>query len=402
MYSHTGGNKQCERKTNTCFYSFSMKNLNTSQTGTYYCAVAARGHILFGNGTKLVCGAAVDEMEGQDQQSMSAGKEEKNVPSAPPSHGEGGQAMYPVLTGGNIVVAGGELHLGAVGGSRAPEEGGQGDGWLAAQRSMIEEQQKQQGVVDEMIRRIVRIENMLVKARDEGGAKARKKRRRRRKDEEETGPQHIWGNPTGRGHESIRNSSPSHPGRWTRNQVTSGGSCGRTVPLVASQSGAAPWIAAFKALTMGVPLALGDVRMVVAACVGLEKLAGVEQLAGTSVQGGNRAPDTTPFADHIGAFCDALRLHFPISVAAIEDFSHHWKDDGSIPPEQQEKPDLIGEEYLLLKVLKRKWQEPNWTAPHRVTARTDTAVQFEGKGDTWYHLSQCAKVPKTADGKGEQ
>ncbi|XP_029695497.1 uncharacterized protein [Takifugu rubripes] len=54
MYSHTGRNKQCERKTNTCFYSFSMKNLNTSQTGTYYCAVAACGHILFGNGTKLV------------------------------------------------------------------------------------------------------------------------------------------------------------------------------------------------------------------------------------------------------------------------------------------------------------------------------------------------------------
>ncbi|TWW63273.1 hypothetical protein D4764_03G0002810 [Takifugu flavidus] len=54
MYSHTGRNKQCERKTNTCFYSFSMKNVNTSQTGTYYCAVAACGHILFGNGTKLV------------------------------------------------------------------------------------------------------------------------------------------------------------------------------------------------------------------------------------------------------------------------------------------------------------------------------------------------------------
>ncbi|XP_029695496.1 uncharacterized protein [Takifugu rubripes] len=54
MYSHTGSNKQCERETNTCFYSFSMKNLNTSQIGTYYCAVAACGHILFGNGTKLV------------------------------------------------------------------------------------------------------------------------------------------------------------------------------------------------------------------------------------------------------------------------------------------------------------------------------------------------------------
>ncbi|TWW63300.1 hypothetical protein D4764_03G0003080 [Takifugu flavidus] len=52
MYSHTGRNKQCERKTNTCLYSFPMKNLNTSQTGTYYCAVAACGHILFGDGTK--------------------------------------------------------------------------------------------------------------------------------------------------------------------------------------------------------------------------------------------------------------------------------------------------------------------------------------------------------------
>ncbi|TWW53391.1 hypothetical protein D4764_0178820 [Takifugu flavidus] len=61
MYSHTGGNKQCERKTNTCFYSFSMKNLNTSQTGTYICAVAACGHILFGNGTKLVCGDSQSE-----------------------------------------------------------------------------------------------------------------------------------------------------------------------------------------------------------------------------------------------------------------------------------------------------------------------------------------------------
>uniref|UniRef100_A0A674MC32 Murine leukemia virus integrase C-terminal domain-containing protein n=1 Tax=Takifugu rubripes TaxID=31033 RepID=A0A674MC32_TAKRU len=68
-----------------------------------------------------------------------------------------------------------------------------------------------------------------------------------------------------------------------------------------------------------------------------------------------------------------------------------------IPPEPQEKPDLIGEEYLLLKVLQRKWQEPRWTGPHRVTARTDTAVRFEGKGDTWYHLSHCAKVPKTGE-----
>ncbi|XP_025762871.1 uncharacterized protein K02A2.6-like isoform X2 [Oreochromis niloticus] len=43
-----------------------------------------------------------------------------------------------------------------------------------------------------------------------------------------------------------------------------------------------------------------------------------------------------------------------------------------------------------LKVIKRKWKEPRWTGPYEVIARTTTAVQLEGKGDTWYHWSQCA------------
>ncbi|XP_078101762.1 uncharacterized protein LOC144514808 [Sander vitreus] len=30
-----------------------MKSLNLSHAGTYYCAVASCGHVLFGNGTKL-------------------------------------------------------------------------------------------------------------------------------------------------------------------------------------------------------------------------------------------------------------------------------------------------------------------------------------------------------------
>ncbi|TWW63291.1 hypothetical protein D4764_03G0002990 [Takifugu flavidus] len=33
-----------------------MRNLNTSKAGTYYCAVATCGRILFGNGTKLDIG----------------------------------------------------------------------------------------------------------------------------------------------------------------------------------------------------------------------------------------------------------------------------------------------------------------------------------------------------------
>uniref|UniRef100_A0A3Q4I5G9 Ig-like domain-containing protein n=1 Tax=Neolamprologus brichardi TaxID=32507 RepID=A0A3Q4I5G9_NEOBR len=57
IYTHWGGNDQCEKEaktqTHTCVYNLPMNNLNLSHAGTYYCAVASCGHILFGNGTKL-------------------------------------------------------------------------------------------------------------------------------------------------------------------------------------------------------------------------------------------------------------------------------------------------------------------------------------------------------------
>ncbi|XP_028462040.1 uncharacterized protein LOC114573975 [Perca flavescens] len=57
IYTHGGRTDQCERKTNTqtqtCVYNLLMESLNRSHAGTYYCAVASCGHILFGNGTKL-------------------------------------------------------------------------------------------------------------------------------------------------------------------------------------------------------------------------------------------------------------------------------------------------------------------------------------------------------------
>ncbi|XP_073331765.1 uncharacterized protein [Pagrus major] len=57
IYTHGGRNDQCERKdntqTHTCVYNLPMKSLNPSHAGTYDCAVASCGHILFGNGTKL-------------------------------------------------------------------------------------------------------------------------------------------------------------------------------------------------------------------------------------------------------------------------------------------------------------------------------------------------------------
>ncbi|XP_013880500.1 uncharacterized protein LOC106529578 [Austrofundulus limnaeus] len=57
VYTHGGRNGLCERKPNTssqnCVYKLPVTNLNESHTGTYYCAVAVCGLLLFGNGTKL-------------------------------------------------------------------------------------------------------------------------------------------------------------------------------------------------------------------------------------------------------------------------------------------------------------------------------------------------------------
>ncbi|XP_049445650.1 protein NYNRIN-like [Epinephelus fuscoguttatus] len=42
-------------------------------------------------------------------------------------------------------------------------------------------------------------------------------------------------------------------------------------------------------------------------------------------------------------------------------------------------------EWVLLKVIKRKWSEPRWTGPYKVVERTSHAVKLQRKGDTWYH-----------------
>jgi hypothetical protein len=61
---YTPGNRSddCEKSpespspTQTCVYSLSKNNLSLSDAGTYYCAVATCGEILFGNGTNLNIG----------------------------------------------------------------------------------------------------------------------------------------------------------------------------------------------------------------------------------------------------------------------------------------------------------------------------------------------------------
>ncbi|XP_020501232.2 immunoglobulin kappa light chain-like isoform X2 [Labrus bergylta] len=55
IYTQGDRNSSCPRKPNqqSCDYNLPIKSIDHSHAGTYYCAVASCGHILFGNGTKL-------------------------------------------------------------------------------------------------------------------------------------------------------------------------------------------------------------------------------------------------------------------------------------------------------------------------------------------------------------
>uniref|UniRef100_A0A8C7LTF6 Ig-like domain-containing protein n=1 Tax=Oncorhynchus mykiss TaxID=8022 RepID=A0A8C7LTF6_ONCMY len=59
IYTNGDRSDQCEKSpeagshTQSCVYNLPKRNLRLSDAGTYYCAVASCGEILFGNGTKL-------------------------------------------------------------------------------------------------------------------------------------------------------------------------------------------------------------------------------------------------------------------------------------------------------------------------------------------------------------
>uniref|UniRef100_A0A3P9AK55 Ig-like domain-containing protein n=1 Tax=Esox lucius TaxID=8010 RepID=A0A3P9AK55_ESOLU len=67
IYTNGDRSGQCMKSpesgspTQSCVYNLPKRNLSLSDTGTYYCAVASCGEILFGNGTKLDVGGNYTE-----------------------------------------------------------------------------------------------------------------------------------------------------------------------------------------------------------------------------------------------------------------------------------------------------------------------------------------------------
>ncbi|KAI4900815.1 hypothetical protein NFI96_016561 [Prochilodus magdalenae] len=69
IYTHGNRSDQCksssetDSSTQSCVYKLPKRNLSLSDAGTYYCAVAACGQILFGNGTKVFLNPEVNVQE---------------------------------------------------------------------------------------------------------------------------------------------------------------------------------------------------------------------------------------------------------------------------------------------------------------------------------------------------
>ena len=80
------------------------------------------------------------------------------------------------------------------------------------------------------------------------------------------------------------------------------------------------------------------------------------------------------------------KVYFDELRALVSEFTNRVGERRDLHPLDQNLPQA---EWVLLKVIKRKWSEPRWTGPHQVVERTSHAVRLRDKGETWYHWSQC-------------
>ncbi|XP_070411319.1 uncharacterized protein [Nothobranchius furzeri] len=81
------------------------------------------------------------------------------------------------------------------------------------------------------------------------------------------------------------------------------------------------------------------------------------------------------------------RSYYNLLHSLVSQFSLQVEADRTTTDAPSPQP---GTDWVLLKVTKRKWMEPRWTGPYRITERTSHAVRLDGKGDSWYHWTQCA------------
>ncbi|XP_048041393.1 novel immune-type receptor 12 isoform X1 [Megalobrama amblycephala] len=72
IYKHGNSNDQCKKSSErdshsqSCVYNLPKRNLSLTDAGTYYCAVAMCGEILFGNGSRLEIGEPISEFAWTD------------------------------------------------------------------------------------------------------------------------------------------------------------------------------------------------------------------------------------------------------------------------------------------------------------------------------------------------
>ncbi|XP_047444504.1 uncharacterized protein LOC125010167 [Mugil cephalus] len=116
----------------------------------------------------------------------------------------------------------------------------------------------------------------------------------------------------------------------------------------------------------------------------------------------NQSTGFTPFELQTGRAFPGPQSQLPAGAVEMSELTHklYFHELQSlvtayakqVGDRQAEKHDSPGPDvdWVLLRVIKRKWTEPRWTGPYQVTERTSHAVRLKGKGDTWYHWSQCA------------
>uniref|UniRef100_A0A8C7CKS7 Ig-like domain-containing protein n=1 Tax=Oncorhynchus kisutch TaxID=8019 RepID=A0A8C7CKS7_ONCKI len=99
IYTHGDRSDQCEKSSEagsppqSCVYNLPKRNLSFSDAGTYYCAVASCGEILFGNGTKLDIDHFNICYSSQDQEPVTLHYAALNVVHKKPNAGRQRSAM---------------------------------------------------------------------------------------------------------------------------------------------------------------------------------------------------------------------------------------------------------------------------------------------------------------------